>query len=69
MCFAFPQAAHAAEMTTLKSEVSEKLPWIAEKAAAAASSQWRRRAEEETEAIRAERDRRVEELQVGSQCR
>ena len=56
-------------MTTLKSEVSEKLPWIAEKAAAAASSQWRRRAEEETEAIRAERDRRVEELQVGSQCR
>ena len=53
-----------AEMATLKDEVSEKLPWIAEKASAAASSQWRKRAEEETEAVRVERDRRVGELQV-----
>eukprot|EP00903_Cladosiphon_okamuranus_P008157 g7856.t1 len=58
------QGAHATEMASLKGEVSRKLPWIAEKAVSEAGKQWRRRAEEETTAVRAERDRRLKELQA-----
>lgn len=51
-------------MASLKEEVSRKLPWIAEKAVSEASRQWRKRAEDGTAAARAERDRRLKEMQV-----
>lgn len=51
-------------MASLKEEICRKLPWIAEKAVSEAGRQWRQRAEEETAAVRAERDRRLKELQV-----
>lgn len=54
-------------MASLKEEVSRKLPWIAEKAVSEAGRQWRKRAEEETAAVRGERDRRLNEMQVQSQ--
>lgn len=59
-----PKGEHAAEITSMKDEVSRKLPWIAEKAVAEAGRQWRKRAEEETAAVRTERDRRLREFQV-----
>lgn len=51
-------------MASLREEISHKLPWIAEKAVSEAGRQWRKRAEEETTAVRVERDRRLKELQV-----
>lgn len=53
-------------MASLKEEVSRKLPWIAEQAVSEAGKLWRKRAEEEAAAVRAERDRRLKELQVFS---
>lgn len=58
------QATHVTEMSSLKEEVSRKLPQIAEEAAAEAGRQWRSKVEEETAAVRAERDHRLRELQV-----
>ncbi len=51
-------------MAHLKDEVSRKLPWIAEKAVSEAGKQWRKKAEEETAAVRTERDRRLKQMQV-----
>lgn len=58
------KATYAAEMATVKEEVARKLPLIAEKAASEAGRYWRKRAEEETTALRTERDNRLRELQV-----
>lgn len=51
-------------MARLKDEVSQRLPRIAEKAVSEAGKQWRKKAEEETAAVRTERDRRVKLMQV-----
>lgn len=58
------QESHASEVSSLKDEVSRKLPWIAEKAVAEAGKHFRQKAEEDMKALRADRDRRLEELQV-----
>ncbi|CAM9471127.1 unnamed protein product, partial [Ectocarpus sp. 8 AP-2014] len=58
------QESHASELSSLKDEVSRKLPWIAEKAVAEAGKHFRQKAEEDMKALRADRDRRVEELQA-----
>ncbi|CAM9245340.1 unnamed protein product [Ectocarpus sp. 12 AP-2014] len=55
---------HASELSSLKDEVSRKLPWIAEKAVAQAGKHFRQKAEEDMKALRADRDRRLEELQA-----
>ncbi|CAM9413844.1 unnamed protein product [Ectocarpus sp. 4 AP-2014] len=58
------QESHASELSSLKDEVSRKLPWIAEKAVAEAGKHFRQKAEEDMKALRADRDRRLEELQA-----
>ncbi|CAB1120603.1 unnamed protein product [Ectocarpus sp. CCAP 1310/34] len=58
------QESHASELSSLKDEVSRKLPWIAEKAVAEARKHFRQKAEEDMKAFRADRDRRLEELQI-----
>lgn len=59
-----PKGEHVAEIASMKDEVSRKLPWIAEKAVSEAGRQWQKRANEETAAVRTERDRRLREFQV-----
>ncbi|CBJ27760.1 hypothetical protein Esi_0084_0059 [Ectocarpus siliculosus] len=58
------QETHTSELSSLKDEVSRKLPWIAEKAVAEAGKHFRQKAEEDMKALRADRDRRLEELQA-----
>ncbi|CAM9341411.1 unnamed protein product [Ectocarpus fasciculatus] len=58
------QESHASELSSLKDEVSRKLPWIAEKAVAEAGKHFRQKAEEDMKAVRVDRDRRLEELQA-----
>lgn len=48
----------------MKEEVSKKLPEIAENAAAKAEQLWRQRAESEITSVKADRDRRLCEMQV-----
>lgn len=60
------QESHASELSSLKDEVSRKLPWIAEKAVAEAGKHFRQKAEEDMKTLRADRDRRLQELQVSN---